>query len=54
VDKPENAESAISGAISDFLVRKRLKLGDMVIITAGVPAGQPGNTNLIFTEVVKE
>lgn len=54
VEPPKNTESAIYGAIHEFHNLKRLKLGDVVIVTAGVPAGQPGNTNLIFTEVVKE
>jgi pyruvate kinase len=53
-EKPASTENAIYGAIGEFHARKRLKLGDVVIVTAGVPAGVPGNTNLIFTEVVKE
>lgn len=54
VSKPTSTESAIRRATQAYLDRKRLKLGDMVIVTAGVPAGEPGSTNLIYTEVVKE
>lgn len=47
------ADDTIAGAIDAFLRRKRLKIGDLVIVTAGVPAGKPGNTNLILTQVVQ-
>jgi pyruvate kinase len=36
-----------------FVENDRLKYNDLVIFTAGVPAGIPGNTNLIMTQVVK-
>ncbi len=54
VPPPKGTEDAIQTAIDEFRKLKRLKVGDMVIITAGVPAGTPGNTNLILTQVVKE
>jgi pyruvate kinase len=54
VKSPENTDDAIDTAICEFRKHKRLKNGDMVIVTAGVPAGTPGNTNLILAEVVKE
>lgn len=47
------ADDTIAAAIDAFLRRKRLKIGDLVIVTAGVPAGKPGNTNLILTQVVQ-
>ena len=46
-------EETIHDAIDEFFRHRRLKHQDRVIITAGVPSGVPGNTNLIQTEVVK-
>lgn len=37
-----------------FVEKNRLKGGDLVILTSGVPAGVAGNTNLILTQVVKQ
>jgi pyruvate kinase len=54
VDRPKGTDEAISIALKEFRERNRLKLGDMVVVTAGVPIGVPGNTNLILTQVVKE
>lgn len=53
VDCPTNTDESVHRAVDAFYRRKRLKLGDIVIITAGVPAGQPGNTNLILTHKVE-
>ena len=50
---PESTDDIIRDAIDEFLVEKRLKLGELVIITAGIPAGTPGHTNMIVTQVVK-
>jgi pyruvate kinase len=50
---PKTTDDGIEQAIDSFLKKRRLKLGDLVIVTAGVPAGVPGNTNLILTQVVK-
>jgi len=50
---PENTDDIIRNAIDEFLAQKRLKLGELVIITAGIPAGSPGHTNMIVTQVVK-
>ena len=50
---PSNTDESVHNAVDAFLKRKRLKLGDHVIITAGVPAGKPGNTNLILTHKVE-
>ncbi len=53
VDLPTNTDEEIEGAIKEFVSCKRLKKGDMVIVTAGVPVGEPGNTNLILTQIVQ-
>ena len=50
---PSSTEEIIQNTIDEFLRQKRLKLGELVIITAGIPAGSPGHTNMIVTQVVK-
>lgn len=45
---PQSTDEQIENAINAFVARKRLKVGDTVIVSAGVPAGTPGNTNLIM------
>jgi pyruvate kinase len=53
VDKPANTDETIQTALDAFLRKKRLQCGDHVIVTAGIPAGVPGNTNMILTQEVK-
>lgn len=50
---PSMTDEIVSKAMDGFRRFKRLKTGDRVIVTAGVPAGQPGHTNLILNEVVR-
>lgn len=50
---PSSTDAIIRDATDELLRQRRIKVGDMVIITAGVPAGSPGNTNMIVTETVK-
>lgn len=50
----QSADEITEAVISVFLKKKQLKVGDVVIITAGVPVGQAGTTNLILTETVKQ
>jgi pyruvate kinase len=52
IPPPTSTDKQISDAINHFVQAKRLKLGDNVVITAGVPAGKPGNTNLIMIQKV--
>jgi pyruvate kinase len=53
VEKPKNTDESVGNAVEAFKLRKRVKKGDLVIVTAGVPAGVPGNTNLILTHFVE-
>lgn len=53
IPHPPSTDETIKDAIDEFFRRRRLKLGDLVVITAGVPAGVPGNTNMILTHTVK-
>jgi len=49
---PVTTEDGVRQAVQAFVERGRLKAGDHVIVTAGIPAGQPGNTNLILMHQV--
>jgi len=48
-----NTDETIEHAVQGFVKVGRLQVGDQIIITAGVPTGVPGNTNLILVQVVK-
>lgn len=52
MDLSESTDETVQGAIDTFLRAGRLQCGDLVIVTAGVPAGHAGNTNLIMTQLV--
>lgn len=45
-------EDTISETLAQLRERKLLKSGDKVVITAGVPIGTPGHTNLILFETI--
>jgi len=47
-----NTDETISLSIEGALREGLVKSGDVVVITAGVPAGVPGNTNLIKVQTV--
>jgi pyruvate kinase len=51
-DLPSDTDESIDTAIEAFMRVKRLKVDDLVVVTAGVPAGQSGNTNLIYVRNV--
>lgn len=53
IPAPTTTDEILGQAFAGFVKKKRLGVGDNVIITAGVPAGVPGHTNLILMEVVK-
>jgi pyruvate kinase len=53
IPAPATTDETIRDAIDVFFRQKRLKLSDVVVVTAGVPPGIPGNTNMILTEVVR-
>ncbi|MCW5941762.1 MAG: pyruvate kinase [Fimbriimonadaceae bacterium] len=52
IDLPRTTDEIVASATARFLCDKRLKEGDTLVLTAGVPAGTPGNTNLILTHTV--
>lgn len=47
IDTPYSTDDGIKATVNGFLRNKCLKVGDRIVVTAGVPIGQPGNTNLI-------
>jgi pyruvate kinase len=49
---PSTTDEQIENATDAFVRSKCLKIGDNIIVSAGVPAGKPGNTNLIMLEKV--
>jgi pyruvate kinase len=49
----ENTDQAIQAAIDAFLKLKAVKIDDQVVVTAGYPPGEAGNTNLILVETVQ-
>ncbi|HEY3779652.1 MAG TPA: pyruvate kinase [Fimbriimonadaceae bacterium] len=53
IDLPRTTDEQIANAISAFVKQKRLKANDSVIVSAGVPPGIAGNTNMILVETVK-
>ena len=52
IARPRNTDAAMDRALEVFEKAKRLDKGDLAILTAGVPVGVPGHTNLIITKVV--
>lgn len=53
IDFLTTTDDILKNATEAFVAEGRLKEGDLVIFTAGVPAGKVGSTNLIMTQVIK-
>ncbi len=45
---PKGTDAAVAATVKTFLRLKRIKKKEKVVVTAGVPAGVPGNTNMIL------
>ncbi|MEX2243774.1 MAG: pyruvate kinase [Fimbriimonadaceae bacterium] len=45
---PETTDEAVERTVRAFLRLNRIRHRDKVVVTAGVPAGVPGNTNMIL------
>ena len=54
VDRSESTDKMIDDAVQVALEREIVSNGDLVTITAGVPVGTPGTTNLIKVDIVGE
>ena len=53
MDEKDNTDELIEHAIQVSLDKGYLKKGDLVVITAGVPLGISGTTNLLKVERVE-
>ncbi len=53
IELSADTDETVHRALDACLRTKRLKVGDQVVITAGVPTGSAGNTNLIQIETIK-
>ena len=49
---PKGTDAAVEATIKTFADLKRVKAKEKVVVTAGVPAGVPGNTNMILVRDV--
>jgi len=52
--RPDGTDDAVRKTLLAFVKAKRLKRGQSVVVTAGVPVGKAGHTNLIMTLLVEE
>lgn len=53
IEEKTNTDDLIHHAIEYSVKKGYLKMGDLVVVTAGVPLGMSGTTNLIKVETVK-
>lgn len=49
---PKGTDAAVEATIKTFLKYRRIKPGQKMVVTAGVPAGVPGNTNMVLVVTV--
>jgi len=54
VPKTEGTDEMIREAVTGALSVRAIQCGDLVVVTAGVPAGNPGTTNLLKVHIVGE
>ncbi len=52
-EMPRTTDEQIANAVKAFVADKRLKANERVIVSAGVPPGTAGNTNMILVLTVK-
>ncbi|WP_258359553.1 pyruvate kinase [Moorella sulfitireducens] len=54
VESTGGTDEMVNAAVAAAILSGRVKQGDLVVITAGVPAGVPGTTNLLKVHIVGE
>ncbi|TYL10772.1 Pyruvate kinase [Moorella thermoacetica] len=54
VEPTSGTDEMVNAAVAAAILSGRVKQGDLVVITAGVPAGVPGTTNLLKVHIVGE
>ncbi|MBX3095832.1 MAG: pyruvate kinase [Fimbriimonadaceae bacterium] len=52
IEHPETTDEAVGMALEAMVKNRVLRMGDTVVLTAGVPPGVAGNTNLILVRTV--
>lgn len=52
VNPPTSTDDAVRSAVTEFLSQKRISAGTRVVVTAGVPPGVPGKTNMVLVHDV--
>ena len=53
IPKTNGTDEMINQAVEHAVANKLIRLGDLIVVTAGVPLGIPGTTNLIKVHVVR-
>jgi pyruvate kinase len=53
VKESKTIDETIQDSIAAFFRAKRLKVGDSVVVVAGMPVAVAGHTNMIWTETIK-
>jgi len=54
IPKTNGTDEMINQAVEHAVASKQIKMGDLIVVTAGVPLGIPGTTNLVKVHVVGE
>jgi len=54
VEPSAGTDAMVNAAVAAAIFSGQVKQGDLVVITAGVPAGVPGTTNLLKVHIVSE
>ncbi|MBC7324267.1 MAG: pyruvate kinase [Moorella sp. (in: Bacteria)] len=54
VEPSDGTDEMVNAAVAAAILSGQVKQGDLVVITAGVPAGVPGTTNLLKVHIVGE
>ncbi len=54
VERFTSTDEMVNAAVAAAIFSGKVKQGDLVVITAGVPAGVPGTTNLLKVHIVSE
>ena len=54
IPETTGTDEMVGEAVAAALKERLIKCGDLVVVTAGVPAGNPGTTNLIKVHIVGE
>jgi len=54
IEETQGTDELVAEAVAKALAAEYIKSGDLVVVTAGVPVGVPGSTNLVKVQIVGE